>query len=35
MDPVKVRSPNGDTDFFDIAAGVFQGDILAPYLSII
>ena len=22
-----VRSPGGDTDFFDIAAGVLQGDI--------
>ena len=32
---VKVHSPNGDTDFFDIAAGVLQGDTLAPYLFII
>ena len=32
---VKVRSPDGDTDNFDIAAGVLQGDILAPYLFII
>ena len=32
---VKVRSPDGDTDVFDIIAGVIQGDILAPYLSII
>ena len=32
---VKVRSPDGDTDFFDIVAGVLQGDTLAPYLSII
>ena len=31
----KVRSPNGDTDFFDILAGVLQGDTLAPYLFII
>ena len=29
---VKVRSPDGDTDYFDIAAGVLQGDTLAPYL---
>ena len=29
---VKVRSPDGDTDFFDIVAGVLQGDALAPYL---
>ena len=32
---VKVRSPDGDTDFFDIIAGVLQGDTLAPYLFII
>ena len=32
---VKVCSPDGDTDYFDIAAGVLQGDILAPYLFII
>ena len=32
---VKVRSPDGDTDYFDIVAGVMQGDILAPYLFII
>ena len=32
---IKVRSPDGDTDYFDIAAGVLQGDILAPYLFII
>jgi hypothetical protein len=30
-----VRSPDGDTDFFDIIAGVLQGDTLAPYLFII
>ncbi|KXJ07950.1 hypothetical protein AC249_AIPGENE26468 [Exaiptasia diaphana] len=30
-----VRSPDGDTDFFDITAGVLQGDTLAPYLFII
>ena len=32
---VKVRSPDGDTDYFDIVAGVLQEDILAPYLFII
>ena len=32
---VKVLSPDWDTDFFDIVAGVLQGDILAPYLFII
>ena len=32
---VKVRSPDGDTEYFDIVAGVLQGDILAPYLFII
>ena len=32
---VKVRSPDGDTDYFDIVAGVQQGDTLAPYLFII
>ena len=32
---VKVRSPDGDTDFFDIVAGVLQGDIFAQYLFII
>ena len=31
---VKVCSPNGDTDYFDIVAGVLQGDTLAPYLFI-
>ena len=29
---IKVRSPDGDTNFFDIDAGVLQGDTLAPYL---
>ena len=29
-----VHSPNGDTIFFDIVAGVLQGDTLAPYLFI-
>ena len=32
---VKVRSPDGETDYFDIVAGVLQGDTLAPYLFII
>ena len=32
---VKVRSPDGDTDYFDIVAGVLQGDTLAPYLFMI
>ena len=32
---VKVCSPNGDTDYFDIVVGVLPGDTLAPYLFII
>ena len=32
---VKVRSPDGDTDYFDIVTGVLQGDMKAPYLFII
>ena len=32
---VKVRSPDGDTDYFDNVAGALQGDTLAPYLLII
>ena len=32
---LKVRSPDGDTDYFNIVAGVLQGDTLAPYISII
>ena len=32
---VKVRSSDGDTEFFDIVLGVLQGDTLAPYLFII
>ena len=32
---VKVRSLNGDTDYFDIVAGVLQGVKLVPYLLII
>ena len=29
---VKVRSPVGDRDYFDIVADVLPGDTLAPYL---
>ena len=32
---LKVYSPDGDTDYFDIVAGVLQGDTQAPYLFII
>ena len=32
---VKVRSPDGDTEYFNIVAGLLQGDTLAPYLFII
>ena len=32
---VKVRFPDGETDYFDLVAGVPQGDILAPYLFIV
>ena len=32
---VKVRPPDGDTDYFDIIAGILQGDTLAPYRFII
>ena len=32
---IKVRSPDGDTEYFNIVAGVLQGDTLAPYLFII
>ena len=32
---VKLHSPDGDTDYFDIVAGVLQGDTVAPYLFII
>ena len=32
---VKVRSADGDTEYFDIVAGVLQENTLAPYLFII
>ena len=32
---VNVRSPNEDSDYFDIVEGELQGDTLAPYLFII
>ena len=32
---MKVRSPDGDIEYFDIVAGVQQRDTLAPYLFII
>ena len=32
---VKVSSLDGETDYFNIAASVLQGDVLAPYLFII
>ena len=32
---VKVRSPVGDTEYFDIVKRVQQGDTLSPYLFII
>ena len=32
---VKVRSPDGDIDYFDVVAGVLQGDTFALYLFII
>ena len=32
---MKVHSLDGDTEYFDIVAGVLQGDTLAPYLFII
>ena len=30
-----VRSPDGDTQFFEIITGVLQGDTIAPFLFII
>ena len=30
-----VRTPDGDTEFFEVLAGVLQGDTIAPYLLII
>ena len=32
---VKVRSPDGDTEYFDIVAGILHGDTLGSYLFII
>ena len=32
---MKVRSFDGDRDFFDIVAGVLQGDIFTPYVFLI
>ena len=32
---VKVRSSDGDIEYFKIVAGVLQGDTLAPYVIII
>ena len=32
---VKVCSPDGDTEYFDMVAGVLQVDMLTPYLFII
>ena len=32
---VKVYSPDGDTDYFDIVAGVLKGDTLATHFFII
>ena len=32
---MRVRSPDGDTEYFDIVAGVLQGDTLSPCLFII
>ena len=32
---VKVRSLDGDTEYFNIVAGVLQGDTLTPYLFFI
>ena len=32
---VLYKTQNGDTGFLDIVTGVYQGDILAPFLLII
>ena len=32
---IHVRSPDGDTEYYDIVAGVLQRDTLVPYLFII
>ena len=32
---MKVRSPDGDTEYFNIVAGVLKGDTLAPFLFVI
>ena len=32
---VKVNSPDGETEYFDIVTGVLQGDMLSPYPFII
>ena len=32
---MKVRSPDGDTEYFDVVVGVLQGDTLAPYFFIV
>ena len=34
-EPAGHTAPDGDTEYFDIVAGVLQGDTLAPYLFII
>ena len=32
---VKVHSPDGDTEYFDMVAGVLQGDTLAPFIFVL
>ena len=32
---VKVCSPDGDTNYFELVKGVLRGDLLTPYLFII
>ena len=32
---IKFDSPDGDTNFFEIIAGILQGNTLAPYLFLI